>query len=130
MRLLLSRCHQVQQALVGLFGNDRRSPLATLDDVLDLFEDQLALVDRHVVAGDAVLLECRVDVSFEIDGSAQLDRLELDLGRLAVLLLCLFVGGDGHQQRGSSQNTAENGETGQTTDEKQTHGNAPEFGLL
>ena len=130
VRLLLPRCHQVQQTLVGLFGDDRCPPLAALDDVFDLFEDQLALVDRHVVASDAILLECRVDVSFEIDGAAQFDRLELDLGRLAVLFLGLLVGGNGHKKRGSSQNTAEDGETGQTTDEKQTHGNAPEFGLL
>ena len=130
VRLFLPRCHQVQQALVGLFGDDRRAPLSPLDDVLDLFEDQFALVDRHVVAGDAVLLERRIDVPFEIDGSAQLDLLVLDLGRLAVLLLRLLVGGDGHQQRSSSQNTAEDGETGQTTGEQQTHGNAPEIGLL
>ena len=70
-------------------------------DVLDFLENQFALVDRHVVAGDAVLFQHRVNIPLEINWTPQLDHLGFDPGSLLGRLLC--IGGVGHQQRIGNQ---------------------------
>ena len=69
---------RVEGALVWLFRHDRGATLAPLQDAFHIFEDQPVLVDRHVVARQALGVEDRVDVFLEVNRPAELGLDGLD----------------------------------------------------